>query len=101
MAEAPATKKALTEARSTLQACLGDESGVLIPTRTRRTASQLEGLADELLAYVRNNPGQRGEHIAAALGTDVTSMRPTMKRLIREGKIATEGQRRGMTYAAV
>ena len=101
MADASATKKALTEARSTLSACPGVERGVLVPTRTRRSASERAGLAGELLTYVRNNPGQRGEHIAAALGTDVTSMRPIMKKLIGEGKISTEGQRRGMTYAAV
>ena len=47
------------------------------------------------------HPGQRGEQISAALGTDSTTMRPVMKRLIEERKVKTKGERRGMTYAAV
>lgn len=97
--EDSATEKALNEARSTLATCLGAGGGVLKPSRTRRSASEREDLAAALLAYVRSNPGQRGEQIAAALGTDTTAMRPAMKQLIAEGKVATEGQRRGMTYA--
>ena len=94
-----ALRKALNETRSALGKCLGLEGGVIAPMR--RSALAPSDLADALLTYVRSNPGQRGEQIAVALGTDTTTMRPVMKRLIADGMVATEGQRRGMTYAAV
>jgi len=37
-----------------------------------------------VLAHVKENPGQRGEQIAAALGTDTKTLRGAMKRLIEE-----------------
>lgn len=55
-------------------------------------------MREALLAHVHANPGQRGEQIAAALGTDVGTMRLPMRKLIAERKVRTEGQRRGMTY---
>jgi hypothetical protein len=97
-----AMRQALDEARSTLSACLS-LNGVLMSggprTRGRRSAgSSIDEGA--LLSYVRSNPGQRGEHIAEALGTDTKSIRPVMKRLIDDGKVRTKGERRGMQYAA-
>jgi hypothetical protein len=100
-----ATKSALVEARATLSACIAltsgasGTSGVLKP-RPRRAGGRFDD-GETLLSYVRDHPGLRGEQIAAALGTDSTSMRPTMKRLIAEGKIQTRGERRAMTYSAV
>ena len=99
-----ATRQALSEARSTLSACLS-LNGVVIAggakVRTRRAAGGSSVNEAALLAYVEAHPGQRGEQIAQALGTDSNSMRPAMQRLIADRKIRTRGQRRGMTYAAV
>lgn len=101
--ENPATKKSLNQAWTALAECL-DQSGAIQPAsrspRGRSSANSAE-LSDALLAYVRNNPGQRGEQIAAALETDSGTLRPVMKRLIAEGKVETEGQKRGMTYSVV
>lgn len=93
------TKQGLERARAALRGCIGLEAGVLVP-RARAGAPRAD-LSEALLTYVRNNPGQRGEQIASALGTDTGAMRPSMKRLIADGKVTTAGQRRGMTYSAV
>ena len=97
-----ATRTALDEARSTLAACLA-LAGVLIPASTgkvRRGTHDKSQLAEALLAHIKQNAGQRGEQIAAALGTDTKSMRPAIHALIAENKIKTRGQRRGMQYFA-
>lgn len=101
-AEDAELREGLGEARAALGAVLGAKIGGAGDggPRVRRSASEIGDLADALLNYVRSNPGQRGEQIAAALATDTKTIRPVMKRLIGAGKIATEGQRRGMTYTA-
>lgn len=66
----------------------------------RRSSEHMEQMQAGLLEYVTANPGQRGEQIAAALKTDVGTMRLPMKKLIAEKKVRTQGQRRGMTYFA-
>ena len=99
-------RTALNEARLTLSSCLA-ASGVVVPNgntsvkRVRRASADADGLADQLLPYVQEHPGQRGEEIAAAFGMDSATVRGPMKRLIADGKVRTEGQRRGTTYHAV
>jgi hypothetical protein len=66
--------------------------------RIRRSSADLEGMQDSLLAHVKANPGQRGDQIASALGSDVGTIRGPMKKLIAAKQVRTEGQRRGMTY---
>jgi hypothetical protein len=93
-------RASLEEARATLSACLQLEGLVVGATAQRRTSrggSDIDG--ETLLGYVRSNPGLRGEQIAAALGTDSRTMRPLMKVLIAEGKVRTQGERRGTTYS--
>jgi len=66
----------------------------------RRSPEEVEAMANSLFDYVKKNPGQRGEQIAAALGTDVGTMRKPMQFLLAKKKVKTKGQRRGMTYTA-
>ncbi|MCC6409664.1 MAG: winged helix-turn-helix transcriptional regulator [Planctomycetes bacterium] len=73
-------------------------AGVKATTAPRAPRASSDDASDRLLAYVKAHPGQRGEEIAAALGTDTYSMRPAMKRLIDAGEVRTEGENRGMRY---
>ncbi len=54
-----------------------------------------------LLANVKANPGQRGEQIAEAMGTDSKTIRRPMQKLIDDGAVRTKGERRGMRYYPV
>lgn len=98
-----AIRRALEEARSTLSACLQLQGVTLTPQGNSPKRAARSGAIDgeTLMAYVRSNPGSRGEQIAAGLGTNVKIMRPVMKRLIESGRVRTAGERRGMTYSPV
>jgi len=109
-------RASLEEMQAKLQAVLGDvaptrrgpgrprkTATAAVPQRKKRgkrNAADLSEMGDALLAHVKANPGKRGDQIAAALRTDVGTMRLPMKKLIAERKVRTEGQRRGMTYFA-
>lgn len=64
----------------------------------KRSSEDLEAMSAKLLAHVKAHPNQRGEQIAAALKTDVGTMRLPMQKLMAAKKIKTKGQRRGTTY---
>lgn len=98
-----------------LQAALGEVATTSAPARTvrvvrmgktarapkaggKRTTEQVEQFGATVLEYIVKHPGQRGEQIAKALGTDVKTMRLPVLRLIADKKVKTKGQRRGMTY---
>ena len=97
-------RKALEEARGGLSAYLALQ-GVAPAAGSggrgmngRRSTEAVEQMGASLLAYVKKNPGQRGEQIAEAMGTDTKTMRLPMQRLIAEERVRTKGERRGMRY---
>jgi hypothetical protein len=66
----------------------------------KRTPAALERMGADVLAYVKANPGKRADQLAAALKTDVGTIRLPMQKLSVERRVRTEGQRRGMRYFA-
>ena len=96
-------RKTFEEARSGLSAYLalqgvvpaGGSNGAV---RGRRSSTDVQQMGRKLLAYVKANPGQRGEQIAEALGTDSKGIRGPMKKMIDDGAVRTKGERRGMRY---
>jgi hypothetical protein len=97
-------RSTLDEARGALSAYLSLQ-GVAQSARTsrpvaggRRSTADLEDMASSLIEYIKANPGQRGEQIAAALGTATKTMRRPMLALIEGGSVRTKGERRGMRY---
>jgi hypothetical protein len=97
-------RKALEEARGGLSAYLALQ-GVASAAGSggrgmngRRSPEAVEQMGASLLAYVKKNPGQRGEQIAVSLNTDTKTMRLPMQKLIAEERVRTKGERRGMRY---
>ena len=64
----------------------------------KRTTEAVAEMGERLLAYIKAQPGRRGEQIAKVFHTEVKTIRLPMLRLIAEKKVRTQGQRRGMTY---
>ncbi len=99
-------RKTLEDARSGLSAYLalqgvmpaGGSHGAV---RGRRSTADLGKMGMTLLAYVQKNPGQRGEQVAVAMGTDSKTIRRPMQKLIDDGAVRTKGERRGMSYYAL
>jgi hypothetical protein len=68
--------------------------------RGRRSATDVEQVASQVLAYVQGNPGQRLEEIGRGLGVDTGGLKRPIQQLLATGRLRTEGQKRGTKYFA-
>jgi hypothetical protein len=64
----------------------------------KRTAEEIAEMADAFLAYVTAHPGQRMEHIAKELGLATPELTLPVKKLLADGKISVQGQKRATEY---
>ena len=66
----------------------------------KRGADELEHLSARFVQFVTDNPGLRIEQINKQLGTTTAALALPIRKLIAEGKITVEGQKRSTTYFA-
>jgi hypothetical protein len=64
----------------------------------KRTADEIAQMADAFLAHITANPGQRMEHIAKELGLPTPELTLPVRKLLADGKLRVEGQKRATQY---
>lgn len=64
----------------------------------KRTPEEIQQAADELLEYIKENPGQRMEAIAKSLGSTTKDLTLPIKKLLQQGMVRVEGQKRATSY---
>jgi hypothetical protein len=64
----------------------------------KRTAEEIAQMADAFLAHVIANPSQRMEHIAKELGLATPELTLPVRKLLADGKLRVEGQKRATQY---
>ena len=66
----------------------------------KRSADELDQLADQFQAYVAKHPGLRIEQINKELGTTTKDLALPIRKLIADGSLKTKGAKRSTTYFA-
>ena len=102
------TELARRAAVDTLQAALGGKTrggrgGSVSVGRPRgrgakRTADELDQLAEAFVSFVRTNPGLRIEQINKQLGSSTKDLALPIRKLIADGTVNTKGKKRSTTY---
>ena len=64
----------------------------------KRSPEEISQMADTLLDYIAQNPGQRMESIARAMGSNTQDLTLPIKKLMLGGRLRTEGQKRATSY---
>lgn len=64
----------------------------------RRSIDEIDAACDALMAEITSRPGQRVEQIGAALSSRTKDLALPLRKLIRDKRVRTEGQRRATKY---
>ena len=68
--------------------------------RVRRSADDLASASSAILDVVKANPGIRSEDIRKTLGVEAKDIQRPVSMLLAEGKLRSEGEKRGTRYFA-
>lgn len=68
------------------------------PKGAKRPQGEISKLKDTVLAHIKDSPGERIEQINAKLGTRTSDLSLPLKKLIADGAVRTEGDRRATKY---
>jgi predicted HTH transcriptional regulator len=66
---------------------------------SKRDAAALESLQEQFVSFVEKHPGLRIEQINKELGTSTKDLALPIRKLLADGAIKTQGQKRATTYA--
>jgi hypothetical protein len=66
----------------------------------KRSQDELARITGELYAYVKSNGGQSIEQIAKGLGTSTKELTLPIRKLLRDKKVSSKGQKRATRYSA-
>jgi hypothetical protein len=95
---ARAASKARGASQPSSPAALVRRGGATSKPGAKRPPEEMARIKDQVLAYVNANPGNRVEHIKVALGYPTKDLSLPIKKLIAEGAIRAEGEKRATTY---
>jgi len=66
----------------------------------KRTADELDQLADQFIEFVTKNPGLRIEQINKQLGTTTKDLALPIRKLLADGDLKAKGKKRSTQYFA-
>jgi hypothetical protein len=68
------------------------------PKGAKRPAGEITQLKDAVYAHIKEHPGERIEQINGHMGTRTSDLALPLKKLIADGAVRTEGDRRATRY---
>jgi hypothetical protein len=68
------------------------------PKGAKRPQGEIEKMKDAVLAHIKEHPGERIEQINGHMGTRTADLSLPLKKLIADGAVRTEGDRRATKY---
>lgn len=77
---------------------VGNADAPMRKRRNRRTLQEFDKAQTTVSQLVKEVPGLRSEQIKKALGMTPSQVKTPLRKLVQEGVLRTEGERRSMAY---